>query len=133
MESEDCGGLIKDTWEKAEKIGAGLVKKLKTVLEVPESWSKKRFPNSQKLIQKLKSELKVITNEQHLDQNTNRKKDIQDQIKNLWRIEQMYWGLRLRINWLKWGDKNTKFFHATTIQRRQRNRISMLKLAGREI
>lgn len=25
------------------------------------------------------------------------------------------------------GDKNTKFFHATTIQRRQRNRISMIK------
>lgn len=26
-----------------------------------------------------------------------------------------------------WGDKNTKFFHATTIQRRQRNKISMLQ------
>lgn len=39
----------------------------------------------------------------------------------------MYWSMRSRIDWLKWGDKNTKFFHASTIQRRQRNRISMLK------
>lgn len=39
----------------------------------------------------------------------------------------MYWSLRSRVNWLKWGDKNTKFFHATTIQLRSRNRITMLK------
>lgn len=40
----------------------------------------------------------------------------------------MYWGLRSRINWLKWGNKNTKYFHATTIQRRQRNKLTMLKI-----
>lgn len=30
------------------------------------------------------------------------------------------------------GDKNTEFFHATTIQRRQRNRITMLKMPNGE-
>jgi len=40
----------------------------------------------------------------------------------------MYWGLRFWINWLQWGDKNTKHFHATIIQRRQRNKITMLKV-----
>lgn len=35
----------------------------------------------------------------------------------------MYWGQRARIKWLNEGDKNTKFFHASVIQRRRRNRI----------
>ncbi|XP_056173433.1 uncharacterized protein LOC130139772 [Syzygium oleosum] len=53
---------------------------------------------------------------------------IKEHIENLWRQEELYWGMRSRINWLKWGDRNTKYFHATTVQRRQRNKISMLKV-----
>lgn len=40
--------------------------------------------------------------------------------------------MRSRINWLKWGDKNTKFLRATTVQRRQRNNISMLRTIEEE-
>lgn len=36
--------------------------------------------------------------------------------------------MRSRIKWLHWGDQNTRFFHATTVNRRQQNRITMLQL-----
>jgi len=52
---------------------------------------------------------------------------LQEQIHNLWLQEEQYWTMRSRINWLRWGDKNTKFYHATTIQRRQHNKINMLQ------
>lgn len=35
----------------------------------------------------------------------------------------MYWHQRSRINWLKLGDQNTNFFHHSTLQRRQFNKI----------
>lgn len=73
----------------------------------------------------LKREIQEIINnprEEFDRENTEAKRG-----ENLWRQEEMYWGMRARISWLKWGDKNTKYFRATTIQRRQRNRISMLK------
>lgn len=37
------------------------------------------------------------------------------------------WNQRSIAIWLKSGDKNTKFFHATTTQRRRKNRIEGLR------
>lgn len=39
----------------------------------------------------------------------------------------MFWDQRSRVKWLSFGDKNSKFFHATTIQRRDRNKLHRLK------
>ncbi|KAG5556475.1 hypothetical protein RHGRI_006921 [Rhododendron griersonianum] len=41
--------------------------------------------------------------------------------------EEMYLHQRSRINWLNYGDRNSKFFYTTLIQRRQRNQILRLK------
>lgn len=53
--------------------------------------------------------------------------EIQGQIKVLWKREEKYWFQRSRVKWLKGGDRNSKFFHASTVQRRERNRIVRLK------
>ena len=36
------------------------------------------------------------------------------------------WKQKSRIQWLKEGERNTKFFHRATIQRRQSNKITHL-------
>lgn len=40
----------------------------------------------------------------------------------------MLWYKKSRENWVKFGDKNSSFFHAQTIIRRKKNRIHMLQL-----
>lgn len=37
------------------------------------------------------------------------------------------WAQKSKVNWLKWGDKNSKFFHLSTMIRRTRNQIVSLK------
>lgn len=38
-----------------------------------------------------------------------------------------FWRTKSRINWLAQGDVNTKFFHASTLNRRRKNIINSLK------
>ena len=42
-------------------------------------------------------------------------------------LEEEYWRTKSRVLWLRAGDKNTKFFHSKTRQRRHYNRISHLQ------
>lgn len=41
--------------------------------------------------------------------------------------DECYWEQKVRINWLKYGDKNTKFFHSQASQRRRTNFIQKLQ------
>lgn len=52
---------------------------------------------------------------------------VQQRIEQVWRQEELYWGQCSRLKWLQGGHRNTKFFHATTLQRRERNRIQRIQ------
>lgn len=38
----------------------------------------------------------------------------------------IYWKQRAHVNWLRFGDRNTNFFHNACSSRRRRNRIGRL-------
>ncbi|XP_058201480.1 uncharacterized protein LOC131316197 [Rhododendron vialii] len=54
-------------------------------------------------------------------------KELIRKLEDLWQKNAMFWHQRSRVKWLQMGDKNSRFFHLTTIQRRQRNQIVRLK------
>ena len=41
--------------------------------------------------------------------------------------EQELWALKSRINWMVQGDRNTAFFHVSTLVRRNKNQILAIK------
>ncbi|XP_078175152.1 uncharacterized protein LOC144568653 [Carex rostrata] len=45
-------------------------------------------------------------------------------------MREMYWHQRSRIKWAALGDRNSAFFHASTITRRRRNAIGSLLVSG---
>ena len=45
-------------------------------------------------------------------------KGISEEIKLLWSEEEKFWGQKSCLKWLNWGHKNSRFFHATTVQRK---------------
>lgn len=48
-------------------------------------------------------------------------------VHNIINKEEKFWRQRSRINWLKDGDRNTKFFHLSTLKHRANNRIFGIK------
>lgn len=52
---------------------------------------------------------------------------------NLWKEyqdilnqEELFWYQRAKQDWIKFGDRNTKFFHLSTLVKRRRNSIEAL-------
>lgn len=56
---------------------------------------------------------------------------IESQIHNLLIDEEIYWQQRSRADWLREGDKNTKFFHAKASARKWKNKIWGVEVLGR--
>ena len=52
---------------------------------------------------------------------------IKAEIRRLSEQEEKFSFQRSRIKWLKWGVQNSKLFHASTVQRRDRNKIQRLR------
>ena len=41
--------------------------------------------------------------------------------------EEEIWALKSRVNWMVQGDRNTNFYHVSTLVRRKRNQIMVIK------
>ncbi|XP_028784473.1 uncharacterized protein LOC114740485 [Neltuma alba] len=130
-EHEDFLPIVRRGWRIREGIeGASvddIVTRLKNCKKILLGWSKEAFPNAKKLIENLTLKLSVC-NSGILDEARREEADsLLKLIEEAWEREEKYWWQRSRINWLSAGDRNTKFFHSCTIQRRVRNKVVKLK------
>ena len=133
IQQEDVEGVVKKAWsihcegtrwfKVKQKIRNCTVELLK--------WSSSKKGNSLEKIKWCKKQIddiKTSTTE-------NKKQQVQEmkwQLKKAYEDEEAYWNQKSRLRWLKEGDKNTQFFHATVKGRRKRNKIQNLRMANGE-
>eukprot|EP00253_Pinus_taeda_P026887 PITA_26887 len=86
------------------------------------------FGNIFKAKETLNQEMKAIQQrmiiEGRSDELAKKEQSIENQILERDLQEETLWRQKYRVRWLKEGEKNTKFFHKTTLQRRMNNQIS---------
>lgn len=65
----------------------------------------------------------------HLDPNvsSDHLKSLQLDLVDAYRQEEEFWYQKSRLQWNTKGDRNTRFYHATTKNRRARNNITTIK------
>ncbi|KAF7822570.1 reverse transcriptase [Senna tora] len=123
--------IVKDAWEAEEtEDNIALEVFLKNLNRCKQSlinWSRKEFPNNAKLIESLKRDIQgCYEGEMNLEKRE-RIKELSLNLEEVWKREEQFWAQRARVNWLKSGDRNTRFFHSSTIRRRQKNKVLKLK------
>lgn len=90
-------------------------------------WSKEKFGNSKMQISSLMSEVSSLQAYGSYSVHKDRMEPIVQQLDELWSREEIHWHQRSRVRWLQFGDKNSRFFHLSTIQRRKRNVVTKIK------
>ncbi|OMO55679.1 reverse transcriptase [Corchorus capsularis] len=127
-ESDDYDGIIREGWgididgNDAYKV----ICKLKKCRELLKKWCKEKDQNKQSKENIIKA-ISDLENVGDSVMDCEMIKDLENQLGKIWNHEEIYWHQRARINWIKSGDANTRFFHQSTLKRRQQNKVLRLK------
>lgn len=128
LQQKDVGKIVDKAWnEKCTGSRCFVIKqKIKYMRVALLRWNKQLNLNQRGQIEQLKVEIQRL---KHGNQGENEQKlpDLKRQLHEVYKIEEMFWKQKARIQWLKEGDRNTSYFHASVAARRRKNRISSLQ------
>ncbi|XP_048615701.1 uncharacterized protein LOC125588412 [Brassica napus] len=125
LDNEELRQIILEGWKSPDlPPNANIMEHISSCRKALSEWRKQHNINSAKLVEELKEKVEGL----YADDNATTEeiaaalKELSDALK----AEEMFWKQKSRVFWLREGDKNTKYFHALTKQRRARNKITQL-------
>ena len=115
--------LIKSVWSEARHQTVS--EKITLVRGAISKWNKTKQTNSRLVISQKKLELEEAQTSSVNDVQLIHK--ITTELKSAYQAEEAYWRQRSRLLWLRLGDRNSGFFHATTKNRKRANSFSVIE------
>jgi hypothetical protein len=88
-------------------------------------WVRKKDANVENRIREVSQRLNYLQMQEDGDQKEE-ENTLQDEMYFMLEQEDLKWSQRAKEDWLKYRDRNTKFFHACATQRNRRKQISKI-------
>jgi hypothetical protein len=108
-----------------------LYKKLKYIKQKLKEWNREVFGNINQGKKSIEDRMRKLQEQCIEEGYTEDRKKEEIQMTQEWEArcqqEETLWRQKSRIRWLKEGERNTKFFHRTTIARRSHNKILKIR------
>jgi hypothetical protein len=123
LEEQELDTVVQDAWNKDNHNP--LTEKLKACAEDLDAWGTKIRKRFTRDIQEYREEMERYQDTSS-EMNMLKYQTARDNLSKVLKQEEEYWKQRAKAHWLKDGDSNTKFFHATASARRKRNNITAL-------
>ncbi|CAL1382460.1 unnamed protein product [Linum trigynum] len=123
LQHEEFHDIVNHNWD-FDNQSQDILRKCEEELR---EWAKQVYNNQNKRsvdIQKRLEEIMCCDRSQEI---ILEEKNLMNELAAIWKDAELFWSQRSRVSFLKEGDQNTSFFHASTVHRKQRNKISSLK------
>jgi len=121
----ECSNIIKDAWGNSwakEGSMAGIQARLSACQRALTGWSNCKYGRMEKLIKEKSAKLLSLQNSSSPAM-VGQIKQLQQEIDGLLDKEEMFWKHRAKQHWLRFGDRNTRYFHSWSQHRRKTNHI----------
>jgi hypothetical protein len=100
--------------------------KLKQAFSNLHQWGQETFGNIPRRIKQLQQTIHNMKTRIPTREEISYTHQLEAQLDNLLKNEEIWWAQRAKANWLKQGDKNSKFFHLKASQRKRKNTINFI-------
>ncbi|CAL1398314.1 unnamed protein product [Linum trigynum] len=131
LQDPECAEIIKKTCEA--NAGAGLSDILNICKADLLKWSRQKSGDIRRKIERVEGLLSSFKYKPKTRIVLEQRRALEAERAELIYQEELFWKQRSRMDWLKGGDKNSKFFHTKASARRKRNTIRMLQDDGGRI
>ncbi|XP_073049618.1 uncharacterized protein [Primulina eburnea] len=122
---QDCIEVIKDGWGTHD-CSLPVQERIESCKKALQGWATHRFRSIPKQLKLKRAQLNTLRTSSNWNASASQIKELEIETEKLASQEELYWRQRSRSSWLKDGDRNSRYFHATATKRKTQNAIGGL-------